>query len=547
MSALLLALVALGLLLSPSLSSASPSPPSPPHSPAPPTSPSSLLAPESPSPAYPPRAESDPSQHDSEESIENRGEAQARSMQQRYAQDAALQQRQQTEQERARQRDHIGHHSHQSQGGVDRNATVVTGDDLRHPRDPKQQQKQQAEVRKHGDSPQPTAEQTSDRRDDEAEKAERAEDVAAHNQPTPTPTVTEENNNGTVRGSRRPFGHSAQPHAHTHDDSDDAERGAEGGEQEEEGEEEKSGSGGDASAFHPLHNATQSRLNQTSPWHSTDPQARTWSHQQQPRLAPPLSNSSSTHNSSSSPTTPTTTGYGYAPGEYNSSSPLSHSLPVPSVDHAQAKVDAQARRHAQQSLPANVSDSGSDADDELGLSEGEEGEEGEAALSTGGLQQPGNALELQLSERRGGRGGSSKPSHVGEDIHDPHNGGLRLRDEARGGKASPHEHGKGGKGKRREEEEDERFHVEAERQRETLAQRGQLQGSEGGEGEPGVGWGWLPLLMVLSVLVGAGVVGYVWVRRVRAQQSYEEVQQFDAYGDLVEGETGGDEVQLRVY
>ena len=462
----LLALVAL-CLLPPSLSSPSSSPSA--SLPASASSFSSSHRRSASASGYPPRNETDSAQHDREEAIENRGEEEARSMQQQYADDA---QQQQVEQQQ-KESHHALHPSRTHRGGVgsvDRNATVVTGDELRHPRDPKQQQKQQAEVRKHGEPPEPLAEQRSERRDEEADRAERAEDIAEHNTPPPAqPSVSVENNNGTVKGSRTPYGHTAQPTAGGDDSADESEQGSQKEVEGEEAEEEEEGEEGegsdDASGFHPLHNATESRLNQTSPWHNADPQARTWSHQQQPRISPPTSNSTTTNSTASSAT-------GYAPGQYNTSSPLSYPLPVPSVDHAQAKVDTQAKEDAQDAAPrADASDSGSDADDELGVSEGEEAEEDDtvAATSTGGLQQPGNAAERMQVNRA-----DAVQAKVG-------------------------------------------------------------------------GWGWAVLL--LALLLGAGaVLLYVWLRRVQTQRSYEEVQQFDAYGDLVDdSEAEVDAVQVKVY
>ena len=261
-------------------------------------------------------ASTDP-QHDEEERIENSGEDEARAMQQSYQDDASQQQK-----EAAKPPSH--HHKGSASSLVDRNATAISGDDLRHSRDPKQQQKQQREVRQHGEPPQPKTEQTRQRRDDEEDKAQQAESAGDANQPADPEHQSavlvqgEESNNGTVRGSRRPYGHStAGSHASAYDETQQGEEDEEGEEgDEEEVETDKEGGNG---AFHPLHNATESRINQTSPWHNTDPQSRTWSHQQQPRVAP--GNSSANARS-----------HGYAPGEYNASSPLSYPLPVPTVD-----------------------------------------------------------------------------------------------------------------------------------------------------------------------------------------------------------------------
>ena len=498
-------------LLSPSLSS------SPPSDDVPAVSDDGSPSPSSSSPAD----GSDP-QAAHEEKIESRGEAAARSMQQQYADDVSQQQREADRSHHSQAKPKQRAHARRSDlRAVDNRTAVVTGDDLRHPRDPKQQQKQQAEVRKHGEKPQPIAEQTEDRRDEESAKADQATRVAEANQPEPTTAADK----------------------HADDDAEEEEKEEEGGGEEE--QEEGGDEGESTPAFHPLHDANSSRVNQTSPWHSRDPQARTWSHQQQPRLSPARSNA--THHSATA---------GFTPGEYNKSSPLSYPLPVPTVDHAQRLMDAQAGAPAGQSgrdvVISTPSDSGSDADDEFdgtGDTDDSSSSEAEDAATTtaAAVQDPGNAVQVDdLAEgkkRSSDKERKAGDSSISEDIRDRHNGGAHLREETRG-HSRRYEKGDEDEADERSDRHNGAHELDGELHHAHKSSPHSLVSLPARTASSSSTLSWLVFAcVVVGALVGAGYL----VRRARQQQSYEPVSSFDAYGDLVEEEQEADQVHVRVY
>ena len=212
---------------------------------------------------------------------------------------------------------------------------VVTGDDLRHPRDPKQQRKQQAEVLRHGQQAKGSEQQTDERREDEADSAQRAGAKAARSD------VLVSNASAVSNSSR----------------------------------------GG------------SNRTQQQSVPFGSDPQARTFSHQQQP----PVLGS----NASSVQPPP------YTPGEYNRSAPLAYPQPVPSEQHAQGQVQqgegqqGQARR--------DVIDDGEEDDNAASSSDDQQEQQEQqgagrdaaagAAQRQAGPRQRGGALRLSSSSR----------------------------------------------------------------------------------------------------------------------------------------------------
>ena len=518
------------------------------------------------------------SRHDIEERIENSNEQQARDMQQQYQQDRDKQQQQQQHDSK-----HTRHTTDYSEGDVDRDA-VVTGDELRHARDPKQQQKQQQQVINNGTTTPPPSDQREDRRDEEADKADQAGDLARSaeqqrqekgegeqlvdsDEQSNATNMTLQNNGSSSIGEQHPYDHNTQKsgtynrtsHSSHHNSSEAA----------------------------GPYNGTDGRLDQSSPYHNTDPQARTWSQQRQnvpPNTpanftapAPPNSTYPSPSNPPPfDPSHPSSQQQQPPISSHNSTghdNPYGYPQPVPSVDHAQRLV---VEGEAASGSDMLESESGSDADDEYDSqatqnstsSGAPDQQEMEAVISqeastaaangTGEpVQEPGNNVQWSVfseEEQRhnGANDDDDGSSNISEDIRDKHNGGNRLRNEPRGSSQLPSNDDRDAE--RQHDKHNGGHHLD-----------GELSSSHASSNvaaedmvdmvdvEQAVSGGSLTSwVVVLLVLCGVAFgVGW-WLRRVQQQQKYEPVEQYDAYGDVVEEEESESEyesqrVQVRVY
>ena len=499
------------------------------------------------------------SRHDIEERIENSNEQQARDMQQQYQHDREKQQKEAAEGEED------GKHSHHTTGHdleeIDRDA-VVTGDDLRHPRDPKQQQKQQQQVINNGTTTPPPSKQREDRRDDEADKADQAADLArsaeeqrqdeaedgeqlVEGEVSNGTNMTMQNNGSAPADGTHPYNHNTQKAGMYNGTLHNSSHGA-----------------------GPYNGTSEGRLDQASPYHNTDPQSRTWSQQRQ--NTPPNTPANFTAPLPPNSTYPSPLN----PPPYDPSHPASeqqqppvssyngtghdnsytYPQPVPSVDHAQRLVDEGKAASESDVLEGS---SGSDADDEFdsqatqnssnsGATEqsqqDEEVEGSTAAMNGTGepVQEPGNNVQWNvLSEA--GEDEEDDASNTSEDIRDKQNGGNRLRNEPRADSQPQNDD-------ERDTQPEQARTDEAQPTHESHAEVDMVDVERAVSGGGDV-TAWLVLLVVLCA--GAMGAGW-WLRRVQRQQKYEPVEQYDAYGDVVEGEESEMEyerqsVQVRVY
>jgi len=437
----------------------------------------------------------------------------------------------------------------------------VTGDDLRHPRDPKQQQKQQQQVINNGTTTPPPSEQREDRRDDEADKADEAGDMArsaeeqrreeggeklVDSDEVSNGTNLTAQNNGTapIDGNTHPYDHNTQKAgmynrttSHSHNST-------------------HHGGRHNGSTVAGPYNGTDGRLDQSSPYHSTDPQARTWSQQRRDPINPPANFTAPLPPNSTYPAPSNSSGHNGAYG---------YPQPVPSVDHAQRLVDGGGAASGSDVLESS---SGSDADDEYdsqatqnsssnGVPDREEeeeaviSEEGSSGASNGTdapVQEPGNNVQWNvLSEHTRHSGADDDDegsSNAAEDIRDKHNGGNRLRNEPRGNHQSHTEDERD-----THDRHNGRHHLDGElRSSQPQSAVDMVDVERAVSGSSVTGW---VLVLLACCVVGFGV-GW-WLRRVQRQQKYETVTQFDAYGDVVEDEGESESeyesqrVQVRVY